>query len=134
MAGLSGHGYSVPGRTAPYVAEPQHAAFRKVKEEVEEAHDLFKDFIRRHRPTLDVDAIATGETWFGTRALEKGLVDELKTSDECIVEACEQADVYLVRFEQKKKLGKRLGRMLEESLDRAFLNWMQKSGREKFFS
>jgi len=106
----------------------------KVKEEIDEAHSLFKDFIRTHRPGLNVDAIATGEVWFGTKALEKGLVDELRTSDEMILEACERSQVYHVSYEQKKAMGRKFGRLLEESFDRALGNWLQRTDKERFYS
>ena len=121
-------------RTLTLFGENTDRDREKVAEDVRDAHELFKNFIREHRPALDVDAIATGEVWFGTRAREKGLVDELKTSDEYIVEACENADVYHVCYEQTKKMGRRLGRMLERAFDSAFWNWAQKTERERFFS
>ena len=55
----------------------------KLQEEIEEVHELFKSQIREHRPQVDVEAVATGEHWYGVRALELKLVDELRTSDDC---------------------------------------------------
>ena len=106
----------------------------KVTQEIQEAHDLFKNFIREHRPSLNVDEVATGETWFGSQAVGKGLIDEIKTSDEYIVEACSDADVYAVTYEEKKKISERLGKVMENSVSSALLNWAQKAGKQKFFS
>ena len=51
----------------------------KTKAEVGEIFTLFKAFVQRHRPQLDIDAVATGETWFGEDALERQLADSLQT-------------------------------------------------------
>ena len=58
---------------------------RKFVEELEDIHLLFKDFVSENRPSVSIEEVATGEAWFGTRALERKLVDELKTSDEYIL-------------------------------------------------
>ena len=58
----------------------------KTKEDVEGILDLFAGFVKENRPQLDMDKVATGETWFGTDAVEKGLCDELKTVDEVMTE------------------------------------------------
>jgi len=41
-------------------------------EDVQEVHQLFKNFIRESRPDMDIDKLATGETWQGIRARELG--------------------------------------------------------------
>lgn len=77
-------------------------AREKFKQELEETHQLFKDFIREHRPALDLDKVATGEHWFGTQAKALGLVDEIQTSDDLIVAACKSKTVLLLRYTQRK--------------------------------
>ena len=42
---------------------------------------LFKGFVAQNRPSLDIDKIATGETWFGPDALERNMADPLDTSE-----------------------------------------------------
>ena len=59
----------------------------KLQQEVEDIHELFKSQIREHRPQVDLERVATGEHWYGIRALELKLVDELKTSDDLLLEA-----------------------------------------------
>lgn len=75
---------------------------------------------------VDIDKIATGEVWLGTRALDVALVDELQTSDEYLVARAEQADVYEIAFVLKKKLHQRLGIAAEESVDRVMLRWWER--------
>jgi len=91
-------------RTLTMFGENSDKARDKFKEELEETHDLFKNFIRDHRPALDLDKVATGEHWFGTQAHELGLVDELRTSDDLVVEACKDKTVLAIHYVQKKKL------------------------------
>jgi len=56
-------------------------ARQKFREELEETHVLFKEFVHEHRPQLDIDKIATGEHWYGSQALALNLIDEIMTSD-----------------------------------------------------
>ena len=60
--------------------------FDKTKEDVEDILALFRDFVGQNRPVLDMDKVATGETWFGKDALELGLCDEIKTVDDVLTE------------------------------------------------
>lgn len=74
----------------------------KFKEELEDAHALFKEFVSDNRPSVDIEKIATGEHWFAKRALELDLVDELITSDDYLFSASEEKDIYQVSFHRKK--------------------------------
>ena len=80
----------------------------KTKEDLEDVHALFKDAVAKYRPHLDLDKVATGEHWYGTRALDLGLADELKTSDELLGERAAERDLYRVEFKVHKPLQKRL--------------------------
>ncbi|RAH21342.1 protease SohB, partial [Vibrio vulnificus] len=62
-------------RTLTMFGENTDKAREKFKQELEETHDLFKDFIRERRPELELEKVATGEHWFGTQAHALGLVD-----------------------------------------------------------
>jgi len=77
-------------RTLTMFGENTDKAREKFKQELEETHDLFKDFIRERRPELELEKVATGEHWFGTQAHALGLVDEIATSDDLIVAACKE--------------------------------------------
>jgi serine protease SohB len=95
-------------RTLTLFGENTEKGRQKAREEVEEAHHLFKDFVKAHRPQLDMDMVATGEHWYGARALELKLVDELRTSDDYLLGASRTADLYEVRYTPKKALAQRL--------------------------
>jgi serine protease SohB len=80
----------------------------KLRQELEEIHRLFKELVVEHRPSLDVDTVATGEHWYGTRALELGLVDELGASDDYLLAAVDKGDVYRVQWKGKPSLQERI--------------------------
>ena len=65
-------------------------------------HGLFKEFVAENRPTVDIERIATGEAWYGKRAIELQLVDELITSDEYLMEASGDAKVFEVRYKRPR--------------------------------
>lgn len=114
-------------RTLTTFGENTDKAREKVREEIQDTHTLFKDYVKDNRPSLNISEVATGETWFGSKALEKNLIDEVKTSDECILEACKDADVYLVSFEQKKNLKDKLGSILEMAMNNTIKKWLYSS-------
>ncbi|MGR5132204.1 protease SohB [Vibrio alfacsensis] len=95
-------------RTLTMFGENTDKARDKFKQELEETHVLFKDFIRERRPELELDKVATGEHWFGTQAKEFGLVDEISTSDDLVVAACKEKTVLSIHYVQKKKLADKL--------------------------
>lgn len=80
----------------------------KLREEIEDVHDLFKTQIATHRPQLDVEQVATGEYWYGIRALELGLIDEIRTSDDFLAEAVAEADLYKVSYKRRLPLPERI--------------------------
>jgi serine protease SohB len=104
----------------------------KVQEDVETIHDIFKSWVKDHRPSVDIDKISTGETWIGMQAKEKNMVDEIRTSDECIVTACDSADVYEIEYEIKKSIQDKLGKVFEGTIDKVFSNWINKSSSNNY--
>lgn len=96
-------------RTMTVFGENTEKGRRKFTEDLEQTHQLFKDYVSEHRPAVDIDSVATGEIWFGRQALAVNLADELKTSDQVMSEACDERDVFLVRYERRRTLPEKLG-------------------------
>merc|ERR1712224_742977 len=72
----------------------------KSEEDIAEIFELFKGWVEQNRPQLNIEEVATGETWFGPAALEKGLCDEIKTVDDVILEHIDDNyNVYKVKYE-----------------------------------
>lgn len=80
----------------------------KLQQEVEDIHELFKSQIREHRPQVDLERVATGEHWYGIRALELKLVDELKTSDDFLLEAAKDHDLYHLAYKRRRSWQERV--------------------------
>lgn len=105
-------------RTVTMFGENSEAGREKFKEELEETHDLFKDFVSNNRPKLDINKVATGEHWHGVQALELGLVDELRTSDDYLLAAHKEHAIYHVKHVAKKSLGQKFGMAAQTALDK----------------
>ena len=121
-------------RTLTILGENTDKGREKFTEEIKDVHRMFKEFVGRHRPVLDIEAVATGESWLGQRALDLGLVDELTTSEEYIVKACETSDVVEVRYVEPRALPERLGVLLQETLDGLLMRWWERGTLARFFS
>ncbi len=113
-------------RTLTMLGENTDEGREKFREELEDTHDLFKAFVGEHRPGLDIEAIATGEVWYGAPAVKKGLVDDTKTSDEYLTDQLDNADVYTVSYVHKKSLPEKFGFALEDSGDRFLMRWLRR--------
>ncbi|MDC0178845.1 protease SohB, partial [Woeseiaceae bacterium] len=99
----------------------------KLKDELEDVHTLFKDVVGRYRENLDLEKVATGEHWYGTRALELGLVDELKTSDELLAELAKDRDLYRVSYKIRQPLPKRILANVDSLLEKIdATNWRRR--------
>jgi len=79
----------------------------KMRQEIEEIHQLFKNTILEHRSQLDIHKVSTGEHWLGTQALELKLVDGLSTSDDYLLEKSKDNEIFEITFHMKKSLGER---------------------------
>ena len=95
-------------RTLTLFGENTDAGREKFRETLEDAHALFKEFIRQNRPQVDLTQVATGDHWFGTRALALKLVDELKTSDDYLLERSKSCDLYELRYKRHRGMVERL--------------------------
>ena len=95
-------------RTLTMFGENTDEDREKFKEELEDTHHLFKDFVKDNRDQVDIHKIATGEHWYGKRALELNLVDELITSDDYLSSAASDADIFEIKYERKKPVTEKL--------------------------
>jgi serine protease SohB len=91
-------------RTLTMFGKNTEADREKTRQDLEEVHTLFKGAVTAHRPDLDIEQVATGEYWYGSRALELGLIDELGSSDDYLLRAVEDAGIYSVQFKAPEGL------------------------------
>ncbi len=121
-------------RTLTMFGENTDQDREKFVEDLEDTHQLFKDFVGQRRQEVDIDRISTGEIWLGTRAKEKGLVDELMTSDEYLVNLSSDADIYEVKYTHRKSLPEKMGLAAENSTDRLLLRWWNRLRSNQYYS
>lgn len=113
-------------RTLTLFGENTEQGREKFREDLNETHLLFKQFVHDMRPTLDIDAVATGEHWYGTQALEKGLVDAVSTSDDLLINLMKDREVINVHYTRRKKMMDRFTGSAANSVDNLLLRWWQR--------
>ena len=113
-------------RTLDVLGENTDQGREKFREELNDIHALFQEFVGAWRPDLDVASVATGEAWYGQRALDRSLVDELATSDEYLAGACAEADVFEVSWVAPKRPIERLVGQFAKALDTALERLMER--------
>ena len=104
-------------RTVTMFGENTEEGKAKFEEELQQTHILFKHFVEKYRPQLNVEKVATGEHWYGKDASELNLVDKLETSDEYLLSLLTQYDVYLIQTRSKPTLGEKLGLQAAQMAD-----------------
>ena len=107
-------------RTVTMFGENTEEAREKFQTDLEDTHVLFKNHVKQFRPRIDIEEVANGDIWYGQQALDKRLIDEVGTSDDYLMAACERADVYQVRYEFRKTLQEKLGVAVERGAEGAF--------------
>ncbi|MCB1614755.1 MAG: S49 family peptidase, partial [Pseudomonadales bacterium] len=116
-------------RTLTVFGENTDKGREKFVEELEDTHHLFKEFIVQHRPHVNIDEVATGEHWYASRAIEKGLVDELMTSDDYIFSKVDEADIYEIKYVEKRSIQEKLGLAVQQG----FLAGLEKMWEKMIF-
>ncbi|MEM0910832.1 MAG: S49 family peptidase, partial [Pseudomonadota bacterium] len=89
-----------------------------------------KEHVKHYREQLELDKVATGEYWLGKQALGLGLVDELTTSDDFMMSAVTDYDMFKVKYKKSKTMAQKLGfaaEALVESVVDRFWSVLQKS-------
>jgi serine protease SohB len=116
-------------RTVSIFGEITPKGEQKFKQELEDTHHLFKNFVHRFRPQLDLHQVATGEHWYGENAKALGLVDEIVTSDAYLTSRSQSHQIYKVRYEKKKKVSEKFSGIMGKALEKAF--WKVATDLEK---
>lgn len=111
-------------RTLTIFGENTDEGREKFLDELEDTHKLFKEFVSENRPSVNIEEVATGEFWFGRRAVDKKLVDVLQTSDDYLMSQRKDADIFAVSYVSKKTLPEKLGLATEAAFDKAIGRWL----------
>ncbi|WP_104204160.1 protease SohB [Billgrantia saliphila] len=113
-------------RTLTVFGENTEEGREKFQSDLEHIHELFKRHVATRRPTLDIEAVATGEVWYGQDAMEKRLIDELGTSEAYLMSRMEQARVVSVRLEARQSLGDRFGKTIGRGVENGITRLLER--------
>ncbi|WP_394191647.1 protease SohB [Pseudoalteromonas atlantica] len=113
-------------RTLTLFGENTDKGRAKFKEEIEQTHGLFKQFVIEQRPSLNIDTVATGEHWFATQAIEKGLVDKIETSDDTLLGHQQLRQIYKVQYKIKKSLSDKFAIGLSNTMNKTGISLLSR--------
>ncbi|WP_076536934.1 protease SohB [Shewanella sp. UCD-KL21] len=118
-------------RTLTVFGENTDEGREKFQQELEETHVLFKQFVSKYRPDMDIAKVATGEHWYGQQAIELGLVDAISTSDDVILELAKKHQVIKIKYQMKKKLADKIAHGASLSVDSILNRLMERDNAVK---
>ncbi|CAA2930337.1 protease SohB [Arsenophonus endosymbiont of Bemisia tabaci] len=116
-------------RTLTLLGENTEQGRKKFVQDLNETHQLFKDFVHQKRPALDINAVATGEHWYGIQAKEKGLIDEIGVSDDIIINQIDAREIIEVTYTPTRRFVDRLMGSMVENADKLLIRWWQRGQR-----
>lgn len=121
-------------RTVSAMGPITDEAETKFNDDLHRTHEMFKLHISRarQRDNLDVESIATGEHWYGIDALDKGLVDEVTTSEDYILNAISQKEVLHVQFAPPRQFGDRIRIGLVKAVKEVVLDFITVRANMRF--
>lgn len=120
-------------RTLTMLGENTDEGREKFKQDLEDTHELFKRFVSTNRPVLDIETIATGETWYGSEAVENKLADSVMTSDAYLEQFYADYDVLQVSYRETKGLTERIGLGVFSALEQKATKWLSKAIHHRGF-
>ena len=91
-------------RTLTMFGENTKEGRKKFTEDLETIHQNFKDHVLAFRPQINIEKAATGEHWLAKDAMALGLVDELKTSDDYLLDRVSKFQIILLKKTKKPGL------------------------------
>jgi serine protease SohB len=118
-------------RTLTVFGENTEEAREKFRQEIDETHELFQAFIAENRPQVNLENVATGEHWYGSKALERNLVDCLMTSEDYLMQASTKKSIYEIKHMAKKSLAQKFSLFANESLDKISTGFKQRSQEDQ---
>jgi serine protease SohB len=119
-------------RTVSVLGEITPKGEEKFKEQLEETHVLFKSFVHRFRPNMNISEVATGEYWYGEQAIAKGLVDEIRTSDDYLMSLSEKHQIIKVKHRHHESLGDKLTGVLGKALKKGSISALEELESRRF--
>ena len=119
-------------RTLTIFGENTDEAREKFLQDIERIHDQFKAYVSERRPGLDIDKVATGEIWSGQDTLDLHLADKLSTSDQYMIDACEEREVLVVAYKEKKSFSDRFSLGAQSSIERILMSCLSRLLKSRY--
>lgn len=113
-------------RTLTVFGENTPEGKQKFIDDLEKTHALFKSFVQRCRPQLDIEKVTKGEVWYGEQALDLLLVDALQTSEAYLLERQETARVFNVKLKRPLNLTEKIAGQTIGIFESRLLSWLPK--------
>lgn len=111
-------------RTITPFSEVTEEGKEKFQENIIEIHEAFQQHILGYRPKINMELVATGEHWLAQNAQEKGLIDEICTSDDYLASKMKTCHVIEVTSQSNRH---RLSRWLNRG-NAWFQSWKMTGG------
>lgn len=118
-------------RTVSLFGEITEKGEEKFRQQLELTHQLFKTFVSRFRPQLNMQEIATGEFWYGETAINLKLVDEICTSDEYLTKKMKDHQIIVLTLKKKQTLSEKLSGVLGKAMTRALDRFVEQNAAAK---
>lgn len=83
--------------TLSILGENTQKGREKFIQSLNNAHEIFKQYIKKNRKDINIENVSTGEYWYGKHALKENLIDEIKTSDEFIMEKMQEYNIFIIK-------------------------------------
>ncbi|MGZ3769597.1 MAG: protease SohB [Bdellovibrio sp.] len=119
-------------RTVSLLGEITPKGEEKFKEQLEETHILFKNFVHKFRPQMNLAEVATGEYWYGDQALGKGLIDEIGTSDNYLLGLSEKHQVIKVKYEHHESFSEKVSGIIGKAFHKGSLSILEELETRRF--
>jgi serine protease SohB len=95
-------------RTLTMFGENTESGRKKFKQDLEQIHAVFRNYILTNRQNVNIDQVATGEHWLAVDALNLGLIDKVQTSDDYLDEQRDAFNTYGLSLPTKQPLTAKL--------------------------
>lgn len=119
-------------RTVSLLGEITPKGEEKFKQQLEETHVLFKTFVQKFRPHLNLGQVATGEYWYGEQAIALGLVDEIRTSDDYLMSLAEKHQIIKVTYQQHESISDKLTGIIGKAIKKGTLSIVEDLETRRF--
>ncbi len=107
---------------------------KKFISELQELHTVFKDFVSENRSQIDTKKVATGEVWQGNKAQELGLIDDIGTSNDYLIQLSEKYDLYEIDYVINQTIGDKFSFAAQTVIERSVNKFYDLINRDRFIS